>query len=322
MTEIGKKLNFPRTSEAGPEATQRYARKLTRTLDGMRSWLLQALKTYIDEQISSLTLGVTDHGALAGLDDVQDHLWAFLVNGTRKFTGHGDGFSNDTLLADADQYAAVSEYAIKAYVDALLAYILASEIGTVIYVWKDAQGNHHLERLTPGEYGQVLTTAGANQRPFWAWVYEEPGAVFSGEIWFRVWMSAYPSQTQIITMDVLKTVTPGGLSVVRRDNQLHPTRFAGYDPSQAASINAKTIITMNQTKQIQATMTGTAETNPRTIAIFDTIALTDAAAMRLALKASVNDSVGVSDVAQARVVLKVNINDIVSLTDYAEAGVA
>ncbi|MHC4345344.1 MAG: hypothetical protein ACYSUP_11740 [Planctomycetota bacterium] len=322
MSEIGKKLNFPRTSEAGPEATQRYARKLTRTLDDMRNWLVQTLKSYIDEQINNLTLGVGDHGELTGLEDIQDHLYAFLVNGTRKFTGHGDGFSNDTLLADADQYAAVSEYAIKAYVDALLAYILAAPVGTVIYVWEDYEGQKHLERLIPGEYGQVLTTAGANHRPFWAWVYEEPGAVFSGEIWFRAWMDAYPSQAQIITMDVLKTITPSGFNVVRRDNVLHPTRFTAYDVEQTASVNATSIITMDQAKQIQATMSGTAETNPRTVVLYDTIALTDAVAMRIALKATVNDSVGLSDVPEANIILGLNVNDSLNVTDYAEASVA
>jgi len=276
MSEIGKKLNFPRTSEAGPEATQRYARKLTRVLDDMRSWLLQALKNYIDEQISNINIeiGTLDHGELTGLQDVEDHLYAFLHDASRAFTAHGPGFSNDPLLADADAYSAVSEQAIKAYVDALLAYILASPVGTVIYIWEDFEGEKYLERLTPGEYGQVLTTAGPNHQPFWSWVWQEPGADFGGQIFYRIWMYAYAWDASIIEMDVLKTITPTRMDTIRRDNVVHPTWFTAYEPSMETNVYAGDIITMDKTKQVQASM----EVRfPAMVNVSDAVGLTDSA---------------------------------------------
>ena len=174
MSEIGKKLSFPQTSQIPDEATRVYARKLTRVLDEMRDWLLQALQSQVTEITNNL--GVSDHGELTGLEDIEDHLYAFLHDGSRPFTAYGPGFTNDTALSDNDPFKAVSEYAIKAYVDALLAYILASPVGSIIYIWEDADGDKYLQRLIPGQYGQVLVTGGAGERPFWDWVWWSPGA--------------------------------------------------------------------------------------------------------------------------------------------------
>ena len=174
MSEIGKKLSFPQTSQIPDEATRVYARKLTRVLDEMRDWLLQALQSQVTEITNNL--GVSDHGELTGLEDIEDHLYAFLHDASRPFTAYGPGFTNDTALSDNDPFKAVSEYAIKAYVDALLAYILASPVGSIIYIWEDADGDKYLQRLIPGQYGQVLVTGGAGERPFWDWVWWSPGA--------------------------------------------------------------------------------------------------------------------------------------------------
>jgi len=257
MSEIGKKLNYPQTSQIPDEKTRVYARKLTRVLDDLKSNLLRSLKQYIDEQISNIDIqiGELDHGNLLGLQDIEDHLYAFLHDGSRAFTAYGPGFSNDPLLTDADPFSAVSEEAIKAYVDALLAYILASPVGTVIYIWDD-DGTHYLERLEPGQYGQVLTTAGPNHRPFWAWVWEEPGADFGGRVFFRVWMYAEVEDVSIIDMDVETTVEPGGLTTILRDSESDPTYFAAYkeDPSFDAEVYTTSIITMDVTKMVTITM--------------------------------------------------------------------
>lgn len=255
MSEIGKKLNYPQTSQIPDEKTRVYARKLTRVLDD--------LKRYIDERLSDITinLGVSDHGALTGLQDIEDHLYAFLHDGSRAFTAYGPGFSNDTLLADADPFSAVSEYAIKAYVDALLAYILASPVGSIIYVW-DNDGTHYLERLIPGQYGQVLTTGGANQRPFWDWVWLAPGGDFGGEIFFRVWLYAQVQECTIIDMDVEHTVQAGGFTSVLRDGINDSEFFVAYHPAQGASLLSANIIAMDETKQITVTMIVEEGANP------------------------------------------------------------
>jgi len=248
VSDLVKKINFPQTSIVKDENIRRYARKLTRVLDDLK----RLLDMNLEQNITNITniISELDHGSLLGLQDVEDHLYAFLVDGTRKFTGHGDGFSNDTALADADPYAAVSEYAIKAYVDALLAYILASPIGSIIYVWKDWEGEKYLERLLPGELGEVLHTGGANQRPYWALV---PG--FGAEIDIRVWMDAYVKECSIITMDVEKTVIPSGLTSIQRDNFDDLDYFVEYKPEMDAVLLSASIIAMDVTKQIEASMT-------------------------------------------------------------------
>ena len=299
-TERSKKINFPQTSQIPDERTRIFARKLIRVLEDMLGWLNQE-NNYIYNQ-----LGVTDHGELTGLDDVADHLWAFLVDGTRKFTGHGDGFSNDTALGDADQYAAVSEYAIKAYVDALLAYILASPLGTVIYIWEDYDGTKKLERLTPGEYGQVLTTAGPNKPPFWAWVYEEPGADFGGRIWFTIWMYAYVREAAIITIDAEKIVsTSGGMTLTERDNFNEPLRFTNstsygnvYHPAMTSSLQDASIITMDQTNQVAISMDILA---PLFVQASDSIVIADSLAITIPLNISVSDSISVTDYSEVSV---------------------
>ena len=287
MSDLGKKIHFPGTRQAGDPATQRYARKLT--------WQLDELKAHLETVINNLILGVTDHGDLTGLDDAADHLWAFLKDGSRAFTGYGPGFSNDPLLADADPYTAVSEQAIKAYVDALLAYILASPVGTVIYIWQDFGGQKYLERLEPGEYGQVLTTGGANQRPFWAWVWEEPGGDFGGKVFFRIWMYAYAWDASIITMDKLKTVQAGGLSIIRRDDKTNPTYFTAYHPALDASVTGKSIVTMNKTKTVTASMAVSYKLTPITIVSYDTLSLSDSAAATIPLGISKSDALGLTD---------------------------
>lgn len=293
MTERSKKINFPQTSPIPDERTRVYARKLTRVLEDMLGWLNQEVN-YIYEQ------GVTDHGELEGLQDVEDHLYAFLKDGSRAFSGHGPGFSNDTNLASADPYSAVSEYAIKAYVDALLAYILASPLGTVIYIWEDHDGTRKLERLTPGEYGQVLTTAGPNHPPFWAWVYEEPGADFGGRIWFTIWMYAYVKEVAIITIDVEKIIsTSGGMTITERDNFNEPSRFTNstdygnsYHPEMTASVQNASIITMDDTKQLTISMDILA---PLFVQVSDSISVADSAAVTIPLNINVSDSVNVTD---------------------------
>ena len=301
MSEIGKKLSFPQTSQIPDEATRVYARKLTRVLDEMRDWLLQALQSQVTEITNNL--GVSDHGELAGLEDVEDHLYAFLHDGSRPFTAYGPGFTNDTALSDNDPFKAVSEYAIKAYVDALLAFILASPVGSIIYVWEDAEGDKYLERLTPGQYGQVLTTAGANHPPFWAWVYEEPGAVFSGEVFIRVWMYAYVWDASIITMDVLKTIYPTGLDTAEQDCVDDPDYFTHYLPQMESSVYAADIITMDKTKTVQAAgWSSPYMPDPTT--------------------AAVSDAVGVTDAVEATIPLAIAESDDVGLTDYTEGAVS
>ena len=56
--------------------------------------------------------------------------------------------------------------------------ILAASAGSLIYVWVDIFGNKSIEILSPGSYGQVLVTAGSNERPFWDWAWLAPGAAY------------------------------------------------------------------------------------------------------------------------------------------------
>lgn len=303
MSEIGKKLNYPGTKQIGDPLTQRYARKLTRTLDDLKAQLMRSLKNYIDELIENINIeiGSMDHGELTGLQDVEDQLYAFLIDASRAFTAHGPGFSNDTSLADASMYAAVSEYAIKAYVDALLAYILASPLGSIVYVWEDWEENKFIERLVPGQYGQVLTTGGANQKPFWSWVWQEPGADFGGKIYYRVWMYAYVRECSIISMDVENTVQAGGLTSIQRDSIDDTDYFNGYRHELDASVLDASIITMDETKQIEASMNSS---------------------YKFPLMIHPNDSVGLTDAVTIVISLEVNVFDSLSVTDYVEGSVS
>lgn len=67
--------------------------------------------------------GVTDHGALTGLDDASDHTWASLVDGTRAFTGVVGGV---TPTADA-------HLVTKAYADTLSGTVNHSELNQLDY---------------------------------------------------------------------------------------------------------------------------------------------------------------------------------------------
>lgn len=297
MSELSRKINFPQTSMVKNEDTRRYVRKLTRVLDD--------LMKYIEQNVNNITniISEQDHGNLLGLQDIEDHLYAFLVDGSRAFTDHGSGFSNDPLLADEDPYSAVSEYAIKAYVDALLAYILASPVGSIIYIWEDWDGEKYLERLIPGEYGQVLTTGGPNQKPFWSWVWQEPGADWGGKIYYRVWMYAYPIEASIITMDVTKTVSAGGLTSILRDSESDPTYFTAYYPELKASVLNASIITMDAAKQVGISMISSYKMTPLFINVYDSVSVTD-------------------EVTAVLTPLKVDLFDSLSVTDYAEVSMS
>ena len=303
MSEIGKKLNYPGTKQIGDAKTQRYARKLTRTLDDLKAQLMRSLKTYIDELVKNINIeiGTLDHGALTGLQDVEDHLYAFLIDASRAFTDHGPGFSNDTSLADASMYAAVSEYAIKAYVDALLAYILASPLGSIIYIWDDVEGDKKLERLIPGYYGQVLVTGGANQRPFWDWVWESPGAEGSPSIvYFLIVESSVTAAKIVPDYEVSESAA---IDIVSCSN-LGPDAdwFEDYDPTLDTAVSAAKI-TPDHTANIDISgdMTLDIVFSPLRASVYDAIGVSDGVDVSVALNVSVYDAIGISDEAIASV---------------------
>lgn len=284
MSELGKKLNYPGTKQIDDPTTQRYARKLTRTLDDLKAQLMRSLKSYIDELIENINIdiGTLDHGALTGLQDIEDHLYAFLIDGSRAFTAYGPGFSNDTLLADADPLSAVSEYAIKAYVDALLAYILASPLGSIIYIWDDVDGNKKLERLIPGFYGQVLVTGGAGQRPFWDWVWESPGAEGSPSIVFFLIVESSVTAAKIIPD--YEVSESADVDIVCCSN-LGPNEewFEDYDPTLDTAVSAAKIEPEKTANiDISGDMTLEILFSPLRASVYDAIGVSDEAIVSIA----------------------------------------
>jgi hypothetical protein len=192
MSELGKKLNYPQTSQIKDEATRVYARKLTRVLDDLKAELMRSLKQYIDQQVQNVVnqLGTLDHGALQGLQDAEDHLYAFLHDGSRAFTGTGPGFKDEDNMASNSDVAVASQQSIVEYVKSqipdlsFITDLLSGPLGSVIYIWEDDEGERIFKLLIPGYYGQVLVTAGEDERPFWDWVWESPGAEGSPSIVF------------------------------------------------------------------------------------------------------------------------------------------
>jgi hypothetical protein len=63
---------------------------------------------------------IDDHGNLAGLAD-DDHAQYILTDGTRAYTGTGNGFKDEDNMASDSATAAASQQSIKAYADALVA---------------------------------------------------------------------------------------------------------------------------------------------------------------------------------------------------------
>ena len=78
--------------------------------------------------------------------------------------------------------------------------ILEADEGSLVYSWTDIFGNKQIGVLAPGEYGQVLVTAGSNQRPYWDWVWLSPGAG-GGMLIIRYPTVESGSNLAIITMD-------------------------------------------------------------------------------------------------------------------------
>jgi len=74
----------------------------------------------------------------------------------------------------------VNVQAWNALLDQLVSVILGAPLGSLLYVWQNIQGQRQIVKLSPGTYGQVLVTQGANQPPFWDWVWQSPGAAYSG----------------------------------------------------------------------------------------------------------------------------------------------
>jgi len=279
MSEIGKKLNYPRTTQIGEPSTQRYARKLTRTLDDLKAQLMRALKTYIDEHIENITIniGEIDHGNLLGLED-DDHTHYILADGTRVYTGTGDGFSDDEDLADASAVSTVSERAIKAYVDALLAYILASPVGSIIYIWENDEGDKFLQRLIPGSYGQVLVTAGAGARPFWDWVWESPGAEGSPSI---VYYLVAESSVEAAKVTMNHEVAQSGAISIDYGSNLGPQSgwFEDYDRTDLDATASAAKITPDETAAVDLSgdLAVDVSFNPLRPDVSDSLGLTDSA---------------------------------------------
>jgi len=267
-TERGKKINFPQTSQIPNEETRTYCRKLTRVLED----LLARLQTEINYTYEQ---GVTDHGDLTGLDDINDHLYAFLHDGSRAFTDYGPGFTNDTSLSENDPLKAVSEYAIKAYIDALLAYILASPLGSIIYIWEDLEGNKKLEKLIPGYYGQVLVTGGSNQRPFWDWVWEAPGGEGSPSIVFYLIVER-SYKVEKITPDYLIAESAAIGSDCGSNQGPNADWYEDYDRSIDSDI-ATDKISLDHTSDHDLTgdLTLVVWLNPLRVSVSDSITITD-----------------------------------------------
>ena len=168
-------------------------------------------------------------------------------DGTSTYLGTGIGYKDeDTLVSDLAN-ATGSQQSIKAYVDALLAYILASEVGTLIYVWQDFEGTKFLERLVPGFNGQILVTGGANQRPYWDWLRART------DVFIRIWLDAYVKSADIITFDKTKSIQVTGMDIVQRNNVDDLTYFYGLTPELSINL-VSAIITVDKTKSIQVDM--------------------------------------------------------------------
>jgi len=79
----------------------------------------EAGDNYVDWRASSLKASggsIADHGALAGLSD-DDHEQYILADGTRIYTGTGDGFKDEDNMASDSAVAVASQQSIKKYVD-------------------------------------------------------------------------------------------------------------------------------------------------------------------------------------------------------------
>jgi hypothetical protein len=74
----------------------------------------------------------------------------------------------------------VNVQASNALLDQLVSLVLAAPLGSLFYVWQNVLGQRQMVKLSPSIYGQVLVTQGANQPPFWDWVWQSPGAAYSG----------------------------------------------------------------------------------------------------------------------------------------------
>ena len=183
-------------------------------------------------------------------------------DGTSTYTGTGVGYKDEDDMASDSDVATASQQSIKAYVDSFWDYILASPRYTVFYLDEDLEGNPFIERVEPEEYGMVFTCGGLTHPPFWAWVYEEPGADFGGRIWFTSELYARVQDASIISMDAEKLIsTSGKLDAIQRDNYNDPNRFTNstsygsiYRPSVTAELQDASIITMDVTSDIEVTM--------------------------------------------------------------------
>jgi len=174
---------------------------------------------------------IDDHGDLNGLED-DDHSQYILADGTRDYTGTGEGFKDEDDMASDSPVATASQQSIKAYVDSLinslLADILAAPIGSVIYIWEDGDGNKQLEFLPPDVQGKVLHDGGGLIRPYWDLT---PVGANPTYWWYVVIESTH--QTALVTMDKSAQVdTDGMLTAIVGTSQGGPNSgwFRNYDP--------------------------------------------------------------------------------------------
>lgn len=112
MSETGViEIFFPKLPEDISEELRKYFMELEIVMaDLLRPAHRDIINTIIGPTES-------DHGELTGLTD-DDHTRYIDVDGTRVYTGYGDGFKDQDNMASNSDVATASQQSIKAYVDA------------------------------------------------------------------------------------------------------------------------------------------------------------------------------------------------------------
>jgi hypothetical protein len=188
-------------------------------------------------------------------------------------------------------------------VDALLAYILASPLGSIIYLWEDAEGEHYLQRLIPGQYGQVLVTGGAGERPFWDWVWEAPGAEGSPSIVFYLVVESSVVAGKI-TIDHTVLESAALDSFIASNLGDKPISvFGDYDRTLSAEpAAAKVTMDHSEAVDISGDLALDIIFSPLRFTAYDVVTLADAVSVSVALTPDVYDAVGVTDEATVLIV--------------------
>jgi len=66
--------------------------------------------------------------------------------------------------------------------------------GDLVVFGEDEEGNTRIVKLPPADEGKVLCSAGPGKLPFWAWVWDEPGASKGTQYTYSVELGLFHSQ--------------------------------------------------------------------------------------------------------------------------------